>query len=213
MGVVRARRNRHPPFTRRASAPVRVAVWHDAGHTSTSVSPAPAARSSGPHWPTMPTRCAGRPSVPARSTDEMFHAAVEMRRDHASWGLRRRDVEGAWAGVCRRALKDRGPVVVGHAARRLLDRADRAPPRRPGRPRGAPGRHRQGPRHPSRRLLDRHARIRQRDTLRRLPPTPHGPGSRAGGPPGGTGTGRGPGSLDGRARRPRAGARRSATRR
>ena len=53
-------------------------------------------------------------SVPARSTDEMFHAAVEMRRDHATWGLRRRDVEGAWARVCRRAFKDRGTVVVGH---------------------------------------------------------------------------------------------------
>lgn len=55
-----------------------------------------------------------RVSVPARSTDEMFHAALEMRRDHASWGLRRRDVEGAWARVCRRALKDKGTVVVGH---------------------------------------------------------------------------------------------------
>ena len=53
-------------------------------------------------------------SVPARSTEEMFHAALEMRRDHKSWGLRRRDVEGAWARVCRRAFKDRGTVVVGH---------------------------------------------------------------------------------------------------
>ncbi len=56
--------------------------------------------------------------APAKSADEMFRAAVELRREHRAWGLRRRDVEGAWAGICRRALKgagkDRATVVVGH---------------------------------------------------------------------------------------------------
>ncbi len=56
--------------------------------------------------------------VPAKSADEAFRAAVELRREHRAWGLRRKDVEGAWAGICRRALKpaDRfgATVVVGH---------------------------------------------------------------------------------------------------
>ena len=56
--------------------------------------------------------------APAKSADEAFRAAVELRREHKVWGLRRRDVEGAWVGICRRALKpadERGAtVVVGH---------------------------------------------------------------------------------------------------
>jgi hypothetical protein len=52
--------------------------------------------------------------VPSTSTDEMFRAAVELRREHKAWGLRRKDVEGVWAGICRRAHKGRGDVVVGH---------------------------------------------------------------------------------------------------
>lgn len=52
--------------------------------------------------------------LPARSADEMFRAAVEIRRDHRAWGLRRRDVEGAWAEVCRRAYQGRQDVVIGH---------------------------------------------------------------------------------------------------
>lgn len=57
---------------------------------------------------------AGGLRQPARSADEMFRAAVEIRRDHRAWGLRRRDVEGAWADVCRRAYPTKGDVVVGH---------------------------------------------------------------------------------------------------
>jgi hypothetical protein len=52
--------------------------------------------------------------LPARSADEMFRAAVEIRRDHRAWGLRRRDVEGAWADVCRRAYQGKQDVIVGH---------------------------------------------------------------------------------------------------
>lgn len=51
---------------------------------------------------------------PARSADEMFRAAVEIRRDHQAWGLHRRDVEGAWADVCRRAYRGKDDVVAGH---------------------------------------------------------------------------------------------------
>jgi hypothetical protein len=55
-----------------------------------------------------------RVRLPARSADEAFRAAVEVRREHRAWALRRKDVEGTWAGICRRALKHREPVVVGH---------------------------------------------------------------------------------------------------
>ena len=61
---------------------------------------------------------AGGIRLPARSADEAFRAAVEVRREHRAWGLRRRDVEGTWAGVCRRALKhsdkNKATVIVGH---------------------------------------------------------------------------------------------------
>ena len=55
-----------------------------------------------------------RVRLPARSEMEMFNAAVEMRRDHRAWGLRRKDVEGSWARVCRRAIKNKDTVVVSH---------------------------------------------------------------------------------------------------
>ena len=51
---------------------------------------------------------------PARSQDEMFRAAVEIRRDHKAWGLRRRDVEGTWSEICRRAYTGKDTVVFGH---------------------------------------------------------------------------------------------------
>ncbi len=56
--------------------------------------------------------------APAKSADEAFRAAVEVRREHKAWGLRRRDVEGTWAGIARRALKHAGRTgdtsVLGH---------------------------------------------------------------------------------------------------
>jgi hypothetical protein len=52
--------------------------------------------------------------LPAKSADEAFRAAVELRREHKAWGLRRRDVEGTWAGICRRVHKQRAATVVGH---------------------------------------------------------------------------------------------------
>lgn len=53
--------------------------------------------------------------VPTTSVDEMFRAAVEIRRDHKAWGLRRKDVEGVWSGICRRAHQGKDTVVVGHS--------------------------------------------------------------------------------------------------
>ncbi len=50
--------------------------------------------------------------VPVRSSHEGFLAAVEMTRTHKAWGLRRKDVEGAWAALCRRARKGRSTVVI-----------------------------------------------------------------------------------------------------
>jgi hypothetical protein len=52
--------------------------------------------------------------APAKSVDEAFRAAVELRREHKPWGLRRRDVEGTWAGICRRTLKHKQTAVLGH---------------------------------------------------------------------------------------------------
>jgi hypothetical protein len=55
-----------------------------------------------------------RVRLPARSEMEMFNAAVEMRRDHRAWGLRRKDVEGSWARLCRRTIKNKDTVVLSH---------------------------------------------------------------------------------------------------
>ena len=53
-------------------------------------------------------------TAPAKSADEAFRAAVELRREHRAWGLRRKDVEGTWSAISRRALKQRQTVVIGH---------------------------------------------------------------------------------------------------
>lgn len=46
------------------------------------------------------------------SADVLTRAALEILREHRAAGLRRRDVEGAWADVCRRARRTRGHVVI-----------------------------------------------------------------------------------------------------
>ena len=48
---------------------------------------------------------------PAKSADEMLRAALEIRRVHKSWGYKRREVEGAWSTICRRAYKGKDTVV------------------------------------------------------------------------------------------------------
>jgi hypothetical protein len=48
---------------------------------------------------------------PAKSGEEMLRAAIEIRRVHQAWGYRRREVEGTWSAICRRAHKGRDTVV------------------------------------------------------------------------------------------------------
>jgi hypothetical protein len=43
--------------------------------------------------------------VPDADADTLAHAEVEILRSHKAAGFRRKDVEGAWARVCRRARK------------------------------------------------------------------------------------------------------------
>ena len=45
--------------------------------------------------------------VPVKTAGEPLLAAIEMRRDHKAHDLERRQVEGAWAEICRRAHKGR----------------------------------------------------------------------------------------------------------
>ena len=52
-------------------------------------------------------------SVPDVSAADIFNGAVEIRRTHKAEGLRRKDVEGTWAAICRAAEKCRGDVVIG----------------------------------------------------------------------------------------------------
>lgn len=49
---------------------------------------------------------------PIRRPDEMFRAAVEIRRDHRTYGYQRRDVEGTWAEICRRTLRCKDRVLL-----------------------------------------------------------------------------------------------------
>ncbi|MDO9494706.1 MAG: hypothetical protein Q7J48_03305 [Nocardioides sp.] len=46
------------------------------------------------------------------SSEEMFRAAIEIRREHRAWGFRRSEVEGAWARICRRGHKGNDTVVL-----------------------------------------------------------------------------------------------------
>lgn len=52
--------------------------------------------------------------------DAAFRAAVELGRDHRAWGFRRREVEGAWAGLCRDAQRDRRRTRAVLVSERLL---------------------------------------------------------------------------------------------
>jgi hypothetical protein len=47
----------------------------------------------------------GGVKVPDVDPDVLPHAEVEILRSHKAAGLRRKDVEGSWARVCRRARK------------------------------------------------------------------------------------------------------------
>lgn len=51
-------------------------------------------------------------TVPDVSQDDLRRADLEIRRLHKSEGLKRKDVEGAWAAVCRAAFKCKRDVVI-----------------------------------------------------------------------------------------------------
>ncbi len=59
-----------------------------------------------------PTLAGAGVAVPAVDQDLMDRADVEIRRRHKALGLRRKDVEGSWAKVCRRTFKAKGDVLV-----------------------------------------------------------------------------------------------------
>ena len=61
---------------------------------------------------------------PAKSADEMFRAAVEIRREHRAWGLRRKDVEGTWSNDL-----PPGHQAPGHRRRRPRPARRRTPGR------------------------------------------------------------------------------------
>jgi hypothetical protein len=54
----------------------------------------------------------GRVTVPDVGADTLLHAGIEIRRAHKAAGLRRKQVEGAWAKTCRRAYKTRKNCFV-----------------------------------------------------------------------------------------------------
>jgi len=49
----------------------------------------------------------GRITVPDAPAEVLARAGIEIRRTHKAAGLRRKQVEGSWATVCRRAWKSR----------------------------------------------------------------------------------------------------------
>ena len=49
---------------------------------------------------------------PARTQDESFRAAIEILRTHKQWGFKRKEVEGAWSTICRRARKGKDTIVI-----------------------------------------------------------------------------------------------------
>jgi hypothetical protein len=54
----------------------------------------------------------GRITVPDVAAESFAHAGLEIRRTHKAAGLKRKQVEGAWARVCRRARKTRSDCFV-----------------------------------------------------------------------------------------------------
>jgi hypothetical protein len=51
-------------------------------------------------------------SVPDTDADTFVHAGIEIRRAHKAAGLKRKQVEGAWAKVCRRAYRTKADCFV-----------------------------------------------------------------------------------------------------
>jgi hypothetical protein len=58
----------------------------------------------------------GQVAVPDADRETYEHAGLEIRRTHKAAGLKRKQVEGAWATVCRRAWKTRSDCFVSMPA-------------------------------------------------------------------------------------------------
>lgn len=54
----------------------------------------------------------GNVVVPDARQETVEHAGIELRRTHKAAGLKRKQVEGAWAEVCRRARKTKAHCFV-----------------------------------------------------------------------------------------------------
>ncbi len=54
----------------------------------------------------------GRIAVPDADADTFTRAGIEIRRSHKAAGLKRKQVEGAWAKVCRRAHRTKADCFV-----------------------------------------------------------------------------------------------------
>ena len=59
-----------------------------------------------------PALVAAGVTLPTVDQADLDRADVEIRRRHKAVGVRRKDVEGAWARVCRKAYKARGDVLI-----------------------------------------------------------------------------------------------------
>lgn len=53
-------------------------------------------------------------ALPAVSQADVFRSELEILRSHKTEGLRRKDVEGSWARICRKAEKTGRDVVIAH---------------------------------------------------------------------------------------------------
>lgn len=51
---------------------------------------------------------------PQTREDAMFLAALDVRGSHKAWGRKRKQVEGAWDGLCMRARRQVGTTVISH---------------------------------------------------------------------------------------------------
>ncbi|HSU02070.1 MAG TPA: hypothetical protein VLK03_05930 [Nocardioides sp.] len=54
----------------------------------------------------------GRVALPDVDPDAFARAGIEIRRTHKAAGLKRKQVEGSWARICRRAFKARTSCFV-----------------------------------------------------------------------------------------------------
>jgi hypothetical protein len=51
---------------------------------------------------------------PESGKEPMFRAALDVRRMHKDWGRKRKDVEGTWEKLCRKARAFEGTSVISH---------------------------------------------------------------------------------------------------